>query len=114
VHQESVDDLSDVPDLHRTFLPQLNICVTDIDQTVKALAHGDHDDSGVTVVAESGDANALDTGVRAGDVPRALNRTPLKSVFSIADNNSRAQIRRTVVLQVERGGKLQYIVFQLD
>jgi hypothetical protein len=35
VHQESVDDLSDVPNLHRTFLPQLNICVTDIDQTVK-------------------------------------------------------------------------------
>jgi serine protease Do len=114
VHQESIDDFSDVPDLQRTFLPQLNIFVTDIDQTIKPLLHGDHDDSGVVVVAESGDQNALDTGVRAGDVLRALNRTPLQSVSQLQATIRELKAGDPVVLQVERGGKLQYIAFQLD
>jgi serine protease Do len=114
VHQESIDDFSDVPDLQRTFLPQLNIFVTDIDQTIKPLLHGEQDDSGIVVVAQSGDANALDTGVRAGDVLRALNRTPLQSVSQLQATIRELKAGDPVVLQVERGGKLQYIAFQLD
>jgi serine protease Do len=114
VHQESIDDLSGVPDVQRTFVPELNMFVSDIDEALKPLLHGDQDDSGVVVVAESGEPNAQDRGVQAGDVLRALNRTPLQSVSQLQATVRELNSGDPIVLQVERGGKLQYIAFEMD
>jgi serine protease Do len=114
VHQESIDDLSDVPDLQRIYVPELNVFVADIDESLKPLLHGDHDDSGIVVVAESGDPNALNTGVQAGDILTALNRTALQSVSQLRATVRELKSGDAVVLQVERRGKLQYLAFEMD
>ena len=114
VYHQSVDDLSDVPDLQRTQTPELNIFVTDIDQTLTPLLHGDQDDSGIVVVAQSGESNAPDSGVQPGDILKAINRTPLQSVSQLQATLRQFKSGDPVVLQVERGGKLQYISFQMD
>jgi len=114
VHHESIDDLSDVPDLRRTFVPELHIFVTDIDERLKPLLPGNQDDSGIVVVAESGDPNALEIGAEEGDILKALNRTPLQSVSQLQATIRELKSGDPVVLQVERGGKLQYIAFEMD
>jgi serine protease Do len=114
VHHESIDDLTDVPNLQRTLIPELNIFVTDIDETLRPLLRGYHDDSGIVVLGESGNPNALDTGAQPGDILRALNRTPLQSVSQLRATIRKLKSGDPVVLQVEREGKLQYIAFEMD
>jgi serine protease Do len=114
VYHESIDDLSDVPDPQRTLIRELNIFVTDIDQTTKSLLHDDSDDSGIVVVAQSGDPNTLDSGAQAGDILKALNRIPLQSISQLQATIRGLKSGDPVVLQVERGGKLQYLAFEMD
>jgi S1-C subfamily serine protease len=114
VHEESIDDLSDVPDLQRTFVPELNIFVADIDETLRPLLRGHNEDSGIVVLGESGDPNALDTGAQPGDILKGLNRTPLQSVSQLRATIRKLKSGDPVVLQVEREGKLQFLDFEMD
>jgi serine protease Do len=114
VHHEKVDDLTDVPDLQRTLISELSMFVSDVDDKVKPLLHSDNDDSGVVVIAQAGGQNVVDTGVQAGDIIRAINRTPLQSVSQLQATVRQLKSGDAVVLQVDRGGSLQYLVFELD
>jgi serine protease Do len=114
VHQDKVDDLTDVPDLQRSFIAELSIFVTDIDERLKPLLQDDGDDSGIVVLAEAPGPNAVDTGVQPGDIIRAINRTPLQSVSRLQTTVRQLKSGDPVVLQVERGGKLQYLAFEMD
>jgi serine protease Do len=114
VHHEEVDNLTDVPDLQRTFIAELSMFVSDLDDTVKPLLQGDRDDQGVVVIAQAAAQNAVDTGVETGDIIRAINRTPLQSVSQLQATVRQLKSGDAVVLQVERGGKLQYLAFEMD
>jgi serine protease Do len=114
VHHEEVDNLTDVPDLQRTFIAELSMFVSDLDDKVKPLLQGDRDDQGVVVIAQAGAQNAVDTGVETGDIIRAINRTPLQSVSQLQATVRQLKSGDAVVLQVERGGKLQYLAFEMD
>jgi serine protease Do len=114
VHHEQVDDLSDVADLQRTFIAELNMFVSDLDDKMKSLLHGDHDESGVVVIAPAAGPSSVDTGVQSGDTIRAINGTPLQSASQLQATVRRLKSGDAVVLQVERGGKLQYLAFEID
>ena len=114
VHHEEVDNLTDVPDLQRTFIAELSMFVSDLDDKVKPLLQGDRDDQGVVVIAQAAAQNAVDTGVETGDIIRAINRTPLQSVSQLQATVRQLKSGDAVVLQVERGGKLQYLAFEMD
>jgi serine protease Do len=114
VHHEKVDDLTDVPDLQRTLIAELNMIVSDLDEKVKPLLHDDNDDSGVVVIAQAAGSNAVDSGVQSGDIIRAINRTPLQSVSQLQATVRQLKSGDAVVLQVERGGGLQYLAFEMD
>jgi serine protease Do len=114
VYHDQVDDWTDVPDLQRSFIAELSIFVTDIDERLNPLLQGRGDDSGIVVVAEAPSPNAVDTGVQAGDIIRAVNRTALQSVSQLQATVRGLKSGDPVVLQVERGGKLQYLAFEMD
>jgi S1-C subfamily serine protease len=114
VHHEEIDNLTDVPDLQRTFIAELSMFVSDLDDKVKPLLQGDRDDQGVVVIAQAAAQNAVDTGVETGDIIRAINRTPLQSVSQLQATVRQLKSGDAVVLQVERGGKLQYLAFEMD
>jgi serine protease Do len=78
------------------------------------LLQDDGDDSGIVVLAEAPSPNALDTSVQPGDIIRAINRTPLQSVSQLQTTVRQLKSGDPVVLQVERGGKLQYLAFEMD
>jgi serine protease Do len=114
VYHESVDDLADLPDLQRTFISELSIYVSDWDDKVKPLLHGDQADSGVVVIAQAAVQNAVDTGVEPGDIIRTINRTLLRSVSQLQATVRQLKSGDAVVLQIEREGKLQYLAFEMD
>lgn len=113
VHRDNVEDLNDLPDLQRTFVPKLSFFVTDLDDSLKPLLH-EEGDSGVVVIAPAAGPNAVDSGVQSGDIIHAINRTQLQSVAQLRETVRQLQSGDSVVLQIERGGKLQYLAFELD
>ena len=114
VYHEKIDDLTDVPDLQQTFISELSMFVSDVDDKVKPLLHGDTDDSGVVVIAQAAGQSVVDTGVQSGDIIRAINRRPLQSVSQLQATVRQLKSGDPVVLQVERGGQLQFLAFEMD
>lgn len=114
VHQESIDDLADVPGLKKSLVRRLNVFVTDLDGEVKPLLQETRSDSGVVVVAQVSGSNGLDTGLETGDVIRAVDRTALQTTSQFQTLVHSLRSGDPVVLQVERKGKLQYLAFEMD
>jgi serine protease Do len=114
VYHENIDELADIPDLHKSLIRKLNVFVTDLDGKVRPLLHGARSDSGVVVVAPISGPNALDTGLEAGDIIRAVDRTALETTSQFEALVRHLRSGDPVVLQVERRGKLEYIAFEME
>jgi len=85
------------------------VFVSELDDKMKPLLHEDDDDSGVVVIAQAAGPNTIDTDVQPGDIIRAINRTQLQSVSQLQVTVRQLKSSDPVVLQIERGGKLQYL-----
>src|SRR6266404_5822061 len=57
------EELSDIPVVQKNLVRRLGIFVTDLDEKVRPLVHGDRSDSGVLVVAQAAGFSAVDTGL---------------------------------------------------
>ena len=114
VYHETIDDLADVPGLQKRLVHELNIFVTDLDEDVGSLVDARRSDSGVVVVAQLSGSNALDTGLEAGDIIRTVDRTALQSSSQFETLVRGLRPGDSVVLQVERKGKLQYLAFEME
>jgi S1-C subfamily serine protease len=49
-----------------------------------------------------------------GDVIHAINGTPVESMAGLRSTLDRLKTNSPVVLQIERGGHLMFVAFQLD
>src|ERR1700758_4562758 len=114
VYHERIDDLADIPDLQKNLVRRLNIFVTDLDEKVRPVLHSTHSDSGVVVVAQISGPNALETGLEAGDIILAVDRTALQTTAQLETLVQNLRSGDPVVLQVERKGKLQYLAFEME
>jgi serine protease Do len=108
------EELSDIPVVQKDLVRRLGIFVTDLDEKVRPLVHGDRSDSGVLVVAQAAGFSAVDTGLEAGDIIRAVDRTPVQSMSQFLAMVHAFQSGDPVVLQIERNGKLQYLSFEME
>jgi serine protease Do len=114
VYHENIDDLADIPGLQKKLIRKLNIFITDLDRDVGQVVDASRSDSGVVVVAQLSGSNATDTGLEAGDIIRAIDRTVLKSSSQFQTMVRDLRPGDSVVLQVERKGKLQYLAFEME
>jgi S1-C subfamily serine protease len=114
VHHEKIDDLNDLPELQRTFIPKPNIFASDWDDELKPLLRKDSNDPGVVVIAQGAASNGVDRGVQSGGIIRAVNRSPLTSVFQLQATIHQLKAGDPVVLQIERGGQLEFLAFEMD
>jgi len=114
VYHENIDDLADIPGLEKRLVRKLNIFVTDLDSDVGPLVDARRSESGVVVVAQISGSNASDTGLEAGDIIRAVDRTALQSTSQFETLVRDLRPGDPVVLQVERKGKLQYLAFEME
>jgi serine protease Do len=114
VYHENIEDLADVAGLQKRLIQKLNIFVTDLDGKVKPLLNGARSDSGVIVVAQVSGPGAADTGLETGDIIRSIDRTALQTTSQFETLVRRLRSGDSVVLQVERKGKLQYLAFEME
>jgi S1-C subfamily serine protease len=56
----------------------------------------------------------MDTGLEAGDIIRAVDRTALQTTSQFVTLVHDLRPGDPVVLQVERKGKLQYLAFEME
>ena len=113
VYREKIGELAEVPNLQKTLIRKLSVFVTDLDNRIKPLLASNRSDSGVVVVAQTAGPNA-DAGLQTGDIIRAVDRTPLQSISQFQAIVRDVQSGDPVVLQIERGGTLQYLAFEMD
>jgi S1-C subfamily serine protease len=114
VHHERLDELAEIPDLQKNFIRKLSIFVTGLDGSVKPLLQGTRSGSGILVVGQAAWPNAVDTGLEAGDIICAIDRTPLQSISQFQEMVHNLKPGDPVVFQVERKGKLQYLAFEME
>jgi len=114
VYHDKLDELSELPDLQKSLVRELSVFVTDLDSSVKSALSSARSDSGVVVVAQIGGSRTVDTRLKAGDIIRAIGRTPLQTVTQLQAIVRDLKPGDAVVLQVERSEKLQYLAFEMD
>ncbi len=70
--------------------------------------------SGVVVAARTLDATAAESGLQPGDVIHAVNRTEIVSVEGLRQALRAIKVGDPVALQIERGGSLGYLSFEME
>jgi len=68
----------------------------------------------VIVVGRAADLIGPDTGLAAGDVIHSLNGKPIDSVQGLRDALQQTKPGDSLALQIERGGQLSYVAFDLE
>ena len=114
VYHDKLEELADVPDLQKSLLRELSIFVTDLDESVRSVLTGIRSESGIVVLAQAAESRTPDTGLKTGDIIRAIDRTPLQTVSQLQTIVRALKPGDPVVLQIERNGKLQYLAFEMD
>src|SRR6266849_1973035 len=114
VYHDKLEELADVPDLQKSLLRELSVFVTDLDGSVRSALAGVRSESGIVVLAQAAESKTPDTGLKTGDIIRAIDRTPLQTVSQLQTIVRALNPGDPVVLQVERNGKLQYLAFEMD
>ena len=110
--QNDLDSLATVIQSKQNAVSQLGVLVIDIDPVV-AKKFPLRIDSGVLVAARAIESN-VDVALEAGDVIHTVNGVAVKTSEELRSVLSHATANSSVVLQIERSGKLMFIAFKLD
>lgn len=114
---EPTHDLSRLADLSNPttdLIPRLGIIGATITAEIEELVGPLRIPSGVLVTATVANRLAVDSGLQEGDVIHAFNRTPIKSVDELRTAFGKLTPGDPVALQVERGGKLTFVTFEME
>jgi serine protease Do len=109
-HHDQEDELADFIDPHN-LIARLGVFVLDFNEKIRSALPDMRIPSGVIVVAQSPELNAYTSSLHAGDVIHTLNRTPIDSVEQLRAVFHELKPAQSVALQIERGGKLEYLAF---
>jgi serine protease Do len=94
-----------------SLLDRLGVYVVDLNDRARAALPDLRSPSGVIVVAQSSELNSATSRLRADDIIHTLNQTPIDSVKQLRAMLRDLRLGQSVVLQIERAGKLQYVAF---
>jgi len=114
---EPLHDLSRLVDLSnpaKDLIPRLGIVGTTITPEITELVGPFRISSGVLVTANVANRLAVDSGLQEGDVIHTLNRTLIKSIEDLRTAFGQLKPGDPVALQVERGGKMTFLTFEME
>jgi serine protease Do len=112
-YHDEADHLLDFIDPNSR-IGRLGIYVIDFDDRVHAAMPDVRIASGVVVLGQALEANALTANLHAGDIIHAINQTPIQSSEQLRSALRQLKPGDPIVLQIERGGQLQYLDFEMD
>jgi serine protease Do len=104
------DRFSQLPSLQESIIPELAIVAVPLEGEILKAMPPLRGDAGVVVAAETPGTALATSDLRAGDVIYALNLIKLRSVDDLRQALAPFRPGDPIVLQVERGGRLRYLV----
>jgi serine protease Do len=105
---------SDLVKPEKNLVPKLGILAIDIDRTVLQMLPPLRQEDGVVVAARAADAPMTANPLQPGDVIHTINQRRVSSLDDLQDEIRKLRTGDPVVCQVERGGQLQFIAFEID
>ena len=112
--RDHMDELLDAVNPENSLVPRLGVLAIDITVDLKARFGSLRIPSGVIVVGRAADLIMPDTGLQAGDVIHQLNTTPIDSMDTLRAAVGALKAGDAVVLQIERGGGLLWVSFEME
>lgn len=107
------DRLADLADPDKSLVSKLGIVGVEVDPKLAATLPGLRVSSGVIVAAKAADPS-VDTSLITGDVIHAINGVQVESMAALRSALDHLAPNPSVVLQIERDGRLMFVSFQLD
>ncbi len=111
--QDDADSLAGIANPGKTLIAPLGILGITIDKRTAATVGHLRYESGVMVAARVEDAPRIATGLEAGDVIHDVNGNFVISVDALRTAVAQLKPGDPVALLIERGGKLQYVAFEM-
>jgi S1-C subfamily serine protease len=107
------DDLLDQIDMQTSMLQQLGVVAVTLNEKTLRTAPGLRSRAGVLVAGRVA-RSEVRTGLGVGDLIRSVNGTSVETVETLRSLLQKYQSGESVVLQIERHGKLRYLSFEND
>jgi len=98
----------------KNLVAQLGILVIELTHDIVKLLDGVRKPSGVIVAARSLGTAYRSTGLRPGDIIRSCNKVELGTLPELRNLWDKLVAGNTVVLQIERHGRLMYLILELQ
>jgi serine protease Do len=111
---EAIDRVADLADADDSMVRQLGILGVSIDENLGSMIGNLRVPSGVMVAARAEDAHAAAVPLSAGDIIHSVNGVSVPDLQELRAALDGLKPRSPVVLQVERGGVLTFVTFELD
>lgn len=112
--KDPMDALPDLANSRDNLVSRLGILGLDLTDDLRTLVGPLRNPSGVIVVARVAEFLSSATGLQTGDVIHSVNQSSIDSLSSLRAAMRQIKPHDPVVLQVERGGGLQWLVFDLE
>jgi len=112
-YQDKTDQLADFIDPNNR-IGRLGIYVMKFDDRLRAAMPDVRIPSGVVVLGQSLDVNALSGELHAGDIIHTVNQLPIQSVEQLRSALRQLKPGDPLILQIERQGQLQYIDSEME
>ena len=107
------DRLADLADPDKSLVSKLGVVGIELDPKLAATLPGLRVSSGVIVAAKAAEPN-VDTSLTAGDVIHAINGVQVETMTALRSALDHLAPNSSVVLQIERDGRLMFVSFELD
>lgn len=112
--KDPMDALPDLANSRDNLISRLGILALDLSDDLRSIVGPLRTTSGVIVVARVADIRSSVTGLQTGDVIHSVNQTSIDSLSALRATLRQIKPHDPVVLQVERGGGLQWLAFELE
>jgi serine protease Do len=108
------DHLSELADPSKDMIPRLGIVGMTVTSDIEPLMGPMRLEGGVMVASLVNDQLAVDSGLQVGDVIHALRGKTITNVASLRDAFVALKPGEFATMQVERGGRLTYLMFEME
>lgn len=108
-----MDQVSALADPEKSLVPQLGILGVEIDRKIASMIEELRDPYGIIVAARAAGA-AVEVPLTTGDVIRSLNGEPMDTLDKLRGALKALAPGAPVVLQIQRGGNLQFVAFTFE
>jgi S1-C subfamily serine protease len=112
--KDGPDQISELADPSKDLIARLGIVGLTASADVRSLLGDLRIPSGVVVASIVNDQLAVDSGLQVGDVIHSLKNAEIINVDGLRTAFNKLKPGEAATMQVERGGKLTYVTFEME